>query len=96
MSGSESANQRLEAAIATLEQEVDAKLASVRKAAATRIVELETELAGLRTDKEQLAESLKRTETQARDLREIAQNTGTRIDHTIAGIRDVLAGDGHG
>lgn len=96
MSGSEPANQRLDAAIATLEQEVDAKLAAVRKEAATRVVELETELAGLRTDKAQLAEALKRSETQARDLREVAQNTGTRIDHTIAGIEEILAGDGHG
>ena len=43
-----------------------------------------------------MAEALKRSETQARDLREVAQNTGTRIDHTIAEIEEILAGDGHG
>ena len=31
---------------------------------------------------------------QARDLREVAQTAGTRIDHAIAGIESVLAEDG--
>ena len=96
MSGSEPARVRLEAAIATLEREVDAKVASVRQDAAGRVAELETELAALRTDKDQLAKALKNSETQARDLREVAQTTGARIDHTLAGIKEILAGDGHG
>ena len=96
MNGSEPGGERLEAAISALEQEVDAKLESLRRDAAGRVTELETELAALRAGQEQLAETLKLSETQARDLREVAQTSGARIDHAIAGIKAVLGGDGHG
>ena len=86
--------ERLEAAIAGLEREVEAKLASVRKDAAEDVAKLETELAGLRRNQEQMARDLKLSETQARDLREVSQTAGTRIDHAIAGIKSVLAEDG--
>jgi hypothetical protein len=86
--------KRLEAAIAGLEREVEAKLASLRKDAAEQVVKLETELAGLRTDQEQMTRDLKLSKTQARDLREVAQTAGARIDHAIAGIKSVLAEDG--
>jgi len=86
--------ERLEAAIAGLEAEIEAKLASVRKDAAEHVAKLETELEGLRTSQEQMARDLKLSGTQVRDLREVAQTAGTRIDHAIAGIKSVLAEDG--
>ncbi len=94
MSDAEPDTERLEAAIAGLEREVETKLASVRRDAAEYVTKLETELADLRANQEQLARNLKLSETQARDLREMAQTAGTRIDHAIAGIESVLAEDG--
>jgi chromosome segregation ATPase len=94
MSDGGSDAERLEAAIAGLEREIEAKLASLRKNAAEQVVKLETELAGLRTDQEQMTRDLKLSKTQARDLREVAQTAGARIDHAIAGIKSVLAEDG--
>ena len=94
MSDAGSDAERLEAAIAGLEAEVEAKLASVRKDAAEHVAKLETELAGLAADQEQMARDLKLSKTQARDLREVAQTAGARIDHAIAGIKSVLAEGG--
>ena len=97
MNEHDSARQRLKDAIATLAQEVDAKLAAVAEDAAGRVAALETEVAALRTDKGHLTRVLRQSEAQARDLREVAQTTGARIDHTIEGIKAVLgAGDSNG
>jgi chromosome segregation ATPase len=94
MTEPESEAKGLDAAIADLEREVDAKVATLRRDAAEHVAKLETELAGLRTDQEQMARNLKLSETQSRDLRAVAQTAGARIDHAIAGIKSVLADGG--
>ena len=96
MTEPDSDTERLDAAIAELEREVDAKVANLRHDAAEHVAKLETELAGLRNGHEQMARNLKLSETQSRELREVAQTAGARIDHAITGIKSVLAGGADG
>lgn len=75
--------RRLDDAIASLEQEVTARVAQVRAESGTKVTALETEVARLKSEKREL-------ERACAELRKAAEVAGGRIDQAMTQVRALL------